>query len=376
MRIREFSRIAFNEKLLASVCDLDRHASDHLLAGISRRTAIPCACLFRATLRSYEGSLIEKLRKSGSEKWLLPIGVTRGYGERFGIQFCPECLSSDKAPYYRRHWRIAFVTLCDHHHRLLLDRCPHCRSSVNPVRSEVALPFDRLDETLIRCFYCGQDLRDSEDQARVSRRVILRQKSLVRLAERGSGQVFEMDFQYSHLFFNGFFQILQLLLLPRTGRLGEVFRSLSHICFSVKPLPGKKLFRFLMMGVRERHETLDAGYWIMTGWPTNFLKLCNVARIPNSCLLSRFKDAPFWYEKVVKGDLYWNSYKVSREEIESAIRYLEKLGRPVNILEIRGLLGSAGTVKVREVLKGIGYQREDVIPSDPRRWGLRIRQPF
>ena len=370
MRLREFSRAAFGQRLWVSVCDLDRHIDASLMTTISLKTAIPYDRLFRTTLRSYEGALFEKMTLSGPVKWILPIGVNRNQGDRFGFQFCPFCLSSDRNPYYRRHWRLAFVTACSLHKCLLLDQCPHCAAPVNPVRSEIALPLEQVDENLVTCFRCGNDLRASQGGTHASRRFLFRQNSLIRLAENGSGRVFGLDFHYAHLFFDVFFRILQMLLSPAIQRLGDYVRKSSQVPFTVKPLPGKGSFRFVILNVRDRHETLDAGFWILTGWPANFLRTVIGAGIRHSSLKGKYKEFPFWYARVLKEMITAHSYQATREEVEEAIRYLEAKGATVNILEVRRLVGKVDSGVVRHVLEEKGYRRESVEVRNPKKWGI------
>ena len=370
MRLREFSRVAFGHAPKTGVCDLDRKLDDLFLEAISLKTTIPYAQLFRTTLRSYEGALFETMTRSGTAKWILPIGVNRNYGERFGFQFCPLCLSSDKNPYYRRHWRLAFVTACPLHACLLWDRCPHCASPVNPVRSEIALPLNRIDENLMTCFRCGNDIRAAQGGIRASRRFLLCQKSLVHLAERGGGRVFGVDFNYAHLFFDVFFRILQMLLSPVIWRFGNYVRKVSQIPFTVKLLPVRGSFRFVLLEIRDRHETLDAGFWILSGWPANFLRTVRGAGVRHSSLKGKSKDLPFWYARALKDLIASHSYQATQEEVELAIRYLETKEAVVNILEVRRLVGRVDSGLVRRVLEEKGYRRENVKAWNPKKWNV------
>lgn len=370
MRLREFSRVAFGHAPKTGVCDLDRKVDDRFLEAISLKTAIPYAQLFRATLRSYEGALFEKMTRSGTVKWILPIGVNRNYGERFGFQFCPLCLSSDRNPYYRRHWRLAFVTACSLHKCLLGDRCPHCAAPVNPVRSEIALPLKRIDANFVTCFQCGNDLRAAQGGIRASRRFLLYQKSLICLAEKGGGRVFGVDFNYAHLFFDVFFRILQMLLSPAIGRVGDYVRKVSQIPFTVKILPVRGSFRFVLLDVRDRHETLDAGFWILSGWPASFLRIVRGAGVSHSSLKGKARDLPFWYTRVLKDLIPSHSYQATQEEVEAAIRYLEAKEAVVNILEVRRLVGQVDSGRVRRVLAEKGYRREIVEVRNPKKWNV------
>ena len=45
---------------------------------------------------------------------------------------CPWCLQGDAEPYFRRQWRLTFVTLCPQHRCQLLDRCAACAAPCSP----------------------------------------------------------------------------------------------------------------------------------------------------------------------------------------------------------------------------------------------------
>lgn len=63
-------------------------------------------------------------------------------------KICPACLIENN--YCRKIWELAFITVCPHHHCLLIDRCPKCRRKIGWTRPKVNI-----------CF-CEFDWRDSE----------------------------------------------------------------------------------------------------------------------------------------------------------------------------------------------------------------------
>lgn len=68
------------------------------------------------------------------------------------LQFCPDCLAGDDAPYFRRSWRWATRISCFEHGCGLRDRCPGCGDGVAAFaqRDLIAQHF---------CSRCGHDLR-------------------------------------------------------------------------------------------------------------------------------------------------------------------------------------------------------------------------
>jgi hypothetical protein len=85
--------------------------------------------------------------------WLLSLGrhaLTRGQP---WLQYCPHCLRTDIDPYFRRWWRLAFITVCPKHRRCLLDRCEACGAVINFHR----LPGDA--EAITLCHSCRYNMR-------------------------------------------------------------------------------------------------------------------------------------------------------------------------------------------------------------------------
>lgn len=89
---------------------------------------------------------------AGIEPWITAVGLFHRIRRRHGLQYCPDCLA--EAPYFRRTWRLAFVTQCPIHHRVLLDACVRCDAPIVPHRHEW-FP--------TRCPSCGMDLAHSAD---------------------------------------------------------------------------------------------------------------------------------------------------------------------------------------------------------------------
>ncbi len=44
--------------------------------------------------------------------------------------YCPACLAENPS-YIRLKWRLGYQFLCEHHHILLLDRCPNCMAAID-----------------------------------------------------------------------------------------------------------------------------------------------------------------------------------------------------------------------------------------------------
>ena len=105
-----------------------------------------------ATLAPVIGSLhANACAPRGSWRWASTIGG-RNRLRRGGLAFCPACLGEDPTAYFRRTWRLAWHTLCEHHDAVLTDRCPRCGAPAEPHRLEA------VDVTLDTCATCKHTL--------------------------------------------------------------------------------------------------------------------------------------------------------------------------------------------------------------------------
>lgn len=89
------------------------------------------------------------VQRSSLLPWILPLGC-RNRSHAGGLLCCPRCIM-DPHPYYRQQYRLAWHTACPRHRVLLIDRCPHCYSALQPGRLPAGHP-------LSRCHHCGGSL--------------------------------------------------------------------------------------------------------------------------------------------------------------------------------------------------------------------------
>lgn len=86
---------------------------------------------------------------------LLPLRENAARDRSNWIQYCPQCLANDDAPYFRRHWRLASRVSCFEHGSGLRDRCPACRSGIASFDQGELIPQQF-------CARCGFDLRTAK----------------------------------------------------------------------------------------------------------------------------------------------------------------------------------------------------------------------
>jgi hypothetical protein len=87
---------------------VDYRANTALLQLLAAKTLTPMERTMRTRLDKFES-----------------LSLLRERLDRQAVAFCPHCLANG-VPYYRRSWRVAFVTICERHNIALLDFCPEC----------------------------------------------------------------------------------------------------------------------------------------------------------------------------------------------------------------------------------------------------------
>lgn len=140
--------------------DIDRNAPGWLIEALSQHTGCSYEDVFHTALVTYSGILYPHRQAVGQLRWILPI---RNYGMRhsaFGQQFCPECLTNDPIPYFRKQWRVALFTYCLEHQVELHDACPACGSPVVIYRGDFGRELKDA-RPMCGCHSCGYDFRES-----------------------------------------------------------------------------------------------------------------------------------------------------------------------------------------------------------------------
>jgi hypothetical protein len=254
------------------VHDVDVDPNGRLLEIMTKRTATSPRRVENATLRGYSRNMSTSRAGASTSEWILPLGPIRQLHRRPGVQFCPECLEGDPYPFFRREWRLAFVTVCERHERLMLDRCPWCRAAVNYHR----IPYTAGPMTL--CYRCGSDLRCARGAAldEIGRLVLARQRALLIGATTGRMTVHESKDVVVSAW--RYYRILRQLFVVLHGRrpgakrlqdlvVGRMGLVRTRLC-------GPKQRELSRLEVQERHVTLALADWLLSDWPSRLIAAC------------------------------------------------------------------------------------------------------
>lgn len=270
--------------------DVDRLAPAWFLDTICERTGLSLEEASSATLDAYRGRLYSKPRTSGMLRWILPIGSEGASRRGFGMQFCPECLARDAAPYYRKRWRLALYTYCPDHGNLLYDACPACGAPVAFFRHD----FGReISETkgIACCWKCEFDFR------RAKRMVIVFPTEDVReifgcmlgalIGQTTNGEQFDM----------GFFAVLhQFCRIMGMGQ--NQGKLLAYVANRIgMPVPPIVQGRISLEERRlaERHPLLLFSLWVMVDLENRLRGAWNAKAVRYNLMVKDLHDPPEWY---------------------------------------------------------------------------------
>lgn len=328
LKLHTFCSVAWPHKSIWNR-DIDKSADADLIEVLREKTGVPRERVSDTTLATYEGRLYEKHNPYGNTPWIMPVGIYHRTRRQFGLQFCPACLAGDAEPYFRREWRLAFITYCRAHKVLLSDRCPKCSAAVNFHRDELGDRNKIVADSMTLCHACKFDLRDAaadEFVQPVRESDVEFQRSLTDGVQKGWVEISEREAVYSHLYFTGLHQLMRVLA---TGKRAAVLRdAVSRECGveSFTPTFNTKKRDVERLPVEDRHKLLILARHLLSDWPHRLAAICTATRVWSATLLRDLEPAPFWYWRAVHDHLYRVSYQPSDQEIKSVIRQIEKSG--------------------------------------------------
>jgi hypothetical protein len=278
--------------------DLDRCADETILHLLQVRTATDAALVAQTTLRAYEGWVFEHLNSTGKTPWILPLGLYHRTERGRGWQWCPQCLADDAKPYFRRSWRLTWVTLCERHRIELLSRCPCCGGPILFHRSSPTLhPNDRTSG-ILACFTCQHDLRrlPSPSPPLMQEEEVLRQELLRTIAERGWVEIYPQGPVYSHLYFVVLRQLaIQLALRPPILR-----TACSQVGVPVFAVEFGRYHALEHLPATDRRRLIGLVLVLLDDWPERFMRWCPPEWHSGSALPYGMRTLPFWFESVAQ----------------------------------------------------------------------------
>lgn len=263
--------------------DIDRAATDTLISAIALYSGQTKGRIEALTLHSWR-AILGRPRVLGHprpaiDSWLNAVGIFHRKRKGFGMQFCAQCLA--ETAYFKKEWRLSFVTVCLQHGCSLTDCCGHCQAPVC---------MHRNDALMCHCWNCGLRLSTcslSYDEG---------------LDERLYGQAQMMKVLTQNLTdsdtagFDGgaYFSGISLLL-----------RSIKYRLAHMEPIsqPGAPFMhcageRIEIQRLPERAEQCRFIFGLLESWPESLVHLSNELRL-TQCSIDKREAVSSWLQPAI-----------------------------------------------------------------------------
>ena len=273
------------------------------------------------TLRAYESYAFENL--AANTPLLLPIGIYHRTRRLFGQQCCVKCLAEDDAPYFRRKWRLAFVTICTRHQIELTDRCPTCAAPIVFIRSEIGERGRYNALQMTKCHNCERSILRSRAKWYPANASILEAtRYLENAVDQGTAIVAGAPV-YSHLFFAGLRSLMFLCLSSRFAQQidAELRSSYRLPAKAIKPSKGLLIE---CLSTRERSLLVTLAWLLLKDWPRRFLTMADNVGLTASVVLAKGPEPPHWFWGRISSRLDKSAYSPSIAELRSAIAVMRR----------------------------------------------------
>lgn len=306
LKVQTFCNLLFGNTRQLWNRDIDRLAPDWLLQALSDRTGTPIEGIFQSTLRSYEGWLYPKMRTSSTLQWITALKLHHRKFEGYGIQFCPQCLTEDSEPYFRKRWRVAFNTICVKHNCMLHDRCQNCGAGIAYHRLDVGHKdiFDVF--SLSTCHHCGFSLDNSSHREIVAHSQELRKWLLSLSYAAGTFGVKTGIADYKTL------RIIRHFVMLLTSSSNAV--SLYEFICSKLGISGADLQKsrlpFEVRAIEGRHHLIQLAGWLLIDLDHRLSMAWHAKAIKYNHMTKGLEDPSSSYIKLTQKYSNWRSRQI------------------------------------------------------------------
>jgi hypothetical protein len=310
--------------------DLFWGTNRNLLKKLSFKSRISEKRLFQCTLQTYEGYLSEKVRTNSSNRFITSL-VNRGRESRGkGLRFCPLCLKNDPIPFFRKEWRLSFVTTCHQHQCFLHDRCPKCGLPVNHYKLVEG-------NSLCNCYACGESyLHAKIETLPIDSYGIMAQIHLLHTLESGIFS-FEERFYYSLFYFDGLKQMCKLIY-NYSLRKGLEQHETYYKNYTLPSFTKRPSFYIENIPIKEQYLIFSSAEYVLRSL-RQMQDFCTKNHIGKTELTHSMPYIPYWYSIIVQQHNH-SSYSISLNEAKAALSYLKKYNHIISFQALSKLTGS------------------------------------
>lgn len=305
--------------------DLDVYLNPDRVIKLSKNTGIPVESIRKQTFYHSCDFFYNQTAKTTQVKWVMPIGV-RTRNKTYGIQYCPCCLAEDgERPYFRKIWRLGFMTCCTAHSVQLHDRCPTCQ---HPIEIKRPKKQDNVDlyhpKDIAHCSNCGFDFRKTKYKVVSKGEYEINRINFLQ-ATLGYGKAGLIDFNYSNLYFEGIRRLLSFLVCSPKGE--KLFLEIRNRLCLYQPYHRELIGHNVepeRLNIELRRTGMLMIFHLLQDWPLSFIRTCKANEITSHLIKTPYLEFPHWIANIFFYDLQKQKTYKSRNEKLSAIKYFKK----------------------------------------------------
>ncbi|MDD5299341.1 MAG: TniQ family protein [Gallionella sp.] len=356
----------------------DRSPDDLLLQGLSEGTGVPVERIRETSLLAEEGYVFSQSGK-GISRWIIPaITVNTKINDyTAGMAYCPECLRTDKTPYYRKNWRYAYYAICTKHRIPLRSICPHCSrpySHMQPVNQKSI----NITDPIRTCWSCGGDVSIMQQSpswgGNLLDMALSIQENILAGINRGAFDIPDQGYVNSRAYLDVFYSVARSLVawIESTDRMKCVGKmsGIEFAPYQAKPLKPSKDADIENWQAADRAIILCLANWLMGEWPTRLVAYAEKSKLNYGTLFESI-DESYWLSAVpVPVSSRQPAIDThSNEEIINATQILRKLmGRAVSTYEVQEFM-TEGTIYNK-------IQKQIAAKKSAREWHQKFVQEW
>ncbi|OHU90833.1 MULTISPECIES: TniQ family protein [Pseudoalteromonas] len=314
--------------------DIDNSVNEAAIQKLSHFLRTPFLNAWTTTLDSYAGLLFSRVTPKAKRKaCILQTGITRYSNKRFCLQYCPSCLA-EREPYYRKEWRISFVTVCTKHKCKLHDRCPQCHKPVKPLLNDVGQPHKMpyLGD-ITQCYNCGFRLSEA-------------------LVAQADADLIDDTHFYRSTLKTGYCRLDATRSWVYSF---SFFCVLRHLIYLLKPKYNHSINPDTMP-LASRYYAMKRAKGFFKNWPSRLVELCEQSGIRyfHFTNMSKSKPAiPYWFDVAIRPEMYRPNYGPTKECVQSAMQYMSDKKLRMSLLQVNKLLGYRDSGLVKKFYKDL-----------------------
>lgn len=273
--------------------DIDRSAPKWLLKAMCEHTGVNYWDVYHTTLSTYRTILYPSRRYSGQLRWILPVRTYAMTRKGYGQQFCPQCLSEDRMPYFRKGWRVALFTFCPRHQVMLHDACPSCGSPLVFHRGDFGVELEKT-RPIFSCYVCEFDVRAASKVAPSfpSQEIQNLFCSMLAYLETPAGRMERFDL--------GFFTVLhQFCRIMGSRQNSGILRNFVANRLGLR-MTDVELGRIAIehRRVTERHDLFLCALWLMAEPTERIREAWEAKAVRYNLMLKDIDEAPQWFKQL------------------------------------------------------------------------------